>query len=571
MQVFLDTTAQDLAGNAVNAYQSSFNTESDPTTTAPTVVSYSPGYAVQNMPLNTVIDVGYSQPLDPTMVTPANVQLYLTGSIPVPVTVTLDPTGTVIHAVPNAALVANTYYYFYVQSGVQGTNGLPAQTLSYYFYTGASLATGATVVAVSPADKLGNVPVNANVRVRFSGPVDPLTVNGTTIQVSGGNQTVVPSAISFSENNQVVQITPNDVRPAATVMTLSIAGVTDLAGNVIPTQTTQFTTGVAPQTYTTYVINANPPSGQSNVPVNVAPSLQTSAVIDATSVNSNSFALYDTVLRQTVAATYSLSADGLSAYLLPNAPLAAGRAYNIYFNGRGIADLLGNSAVPCCGVNDFSFTTGTASDNQGPQVVAVSPANGLQQVPINALITVQFNEPVNSESLSQVTLSAGGGQAVGTQNSLSNANQTLSLVPLVTLAANTQYTLNITGVTDLVGNPMTPFTSSFTTGLVDFSQPVVANVFPANNTAGVLTTAIIQLQFSKFMNALTINSSTFTVLNGSTPIAGTIAVSPDGTIAIFTPSSALLTSTVYTVRATSSIVDLEGQALASFQSSFATQ
>ena len=64
------------------------------------------------------------------------------------------------------------------------------------------------MVAVSPADQLPNVPVNANIRVRFSGPIDPLTVNGTTIQVSGGNQTAVPSAISFSENNQVVQITP---------------------------------------------------------------------------------------------------------------------------------------------------------------------------------------------------------------------------------------------------------------------------------------------------------------------------------------------------------------------------
>ena len=46
--------------------------------------------------------------------------------------------------------------------------------------------------AVSPADKLGNVPVNANIRVRFSGPIDPLTVNGTSIQVSGGGQTAVP-------------------------------------------------------------------------------------------------------------------------------------------------------------------------------------------------------------------------------------------------------------------------------------------------------------------------------------------------------------------------------------------
>ena len=48
----------------------------------------------------------------------------------------------------------------------------------------------------------------------------------------------------------------------------------------------------------------------------------------------------------------------------------------------------------------------------------MSPANGLTQVPINALITVQFNEPVNSQSLGQVTLAANG-SAVASRTSLS--------------------------------------------------------------------------------------------------------------------------------------------------------
>ena len=255
VQVFLDTTAQDLEGNAVNAYQGSFNTVGDPTTTAPMVVNTSPGVNVPNMPLNTVIDVGYSEPLDPNTVNSSDVLLNGPGG-QVALMVTLDTTGTVIHAVPDTTLLANSGYCFYVQSGVLGTNGLAAQTLGYCFTTGSSSETGTTVVSVSPANQLPNVPVNANIRVRFSGPIDPLTVNGSTIQVSGGNQTAVPSAISFSENNQVVQITPHDPLPASTVMTLTLAGVTDLAGNVIAGQSTQFTTGLAPQTYTTYVINS---------------------------------------------------------------------------------------------------------------------------------------------------------------------------------------------------------------------------------------------------------------------------------------------------------------------------
>ena len=35
---------------------------------------------------------------------------------------------------------------------------------------------------------VANVPVNANIRVQFSGPIDPLTVNGTTIQVTAAGR-----------------------------------------------------------------------------------------------------------------------------------------------------------------------------------------------------------------------------------------------------------------------------------------------------------------------------------------------------------------------------------------------
>ena len=59
-----------------------------------------------------------------------------------PLTVTLDATQTVIHAVPNTNLAASSTYCFYVQGGVQGSNGLAAQTLGYCFFTGTSSADG---------------------------------------------------------------------------------------------------------------------------------------------------------------------------------------------------------------------------------------------------------------------------------------------------------------------------------------------------------------------------------------------------------------------------------------------
>jgi hypothetical protein len=204
-------------------------------------------------------------------------------------------------------------------------------------------------------------------------------------------------------------------------------------------------------------------------------------------------------------------------------------------------------------------------------VAGVSPAPGLQQVPINALVTVQFNEPVNSQSLTQVTLSANG-NPVAVSSGLANGNQTLTLVPQAALQANTLYTLTVTGVTDVAGNPMSgSVTSTFTTGFVDFSMPGVINVSPVNGANGVSASTTVQVQFNKLMNALSITNSTFVIFNGASLVPGTITVSPDGTVATFTPSNPLLTLTTYTVQATSGIIDLEGNALASFQSMFTTQ
>src|SRR5260221_681306 len=89
---------------------------------------------------------------------------------------------------------------------------------------------------------------------------------------------------------------------------------------------------------------------------------------------------------------------------------------------------------------------GTAGEVQ-PQVIGVSPANGLTGVPINAQVVIQFNEPVDALTVNQVTLSGGG--TVNVTRTLTNGNQTLVLVPVVPLITSTSYTLTITGVQDI--------------------------------------------------------------------------------------------------------------------------
>ena len=146
-------------------------------------------------------------------------------------------------------------------------------------------------------------------------------------------------------------------------------------------------------------------------------------------------------------------------------------------------------------------------------------------------------------------------------------------MPVAGLSASTAYNLTVAGVTDLSGNAMAAsFTSTFTTSAqADLTSPSVVTTSPLKAATGVPTTPVITVRFSKYMNPLSINALTFSCTPfAGTAVSGTITVSQDGTMATFTPTAALAKTTVYTIQLTTGIMDLEGQALTSFTSTFTT-
>jgi len=237
----------------------------------------------------------------------------------------------------------------------------------------------------------------------------------------------------------------------------------------------------------------------------------------------------------------------------------------------GIQDLSGN-LVGCAVLCNFQFTTGTAANTTGPMVLGVSPPNALTAVPINSQVVVEFSEPVDALTVNQVTLSSGG--TVNVTSTLTNANQTLVLEPVVPLNTNATYTIDVTGVKDLSGNALTATsTTTFSTGAgADLTPPSVTTVSPANGATAVATTSVIQLTFSKRIDPLTVTATNFTVYpSGGAAIAGTIVVAVNGLTATFTPTSALLASTLYYIDASTGITDLEGQPIAASVTSFTTE
>jgi RHS repeat-associated protein len=566
IQAFLDSTALDLDGVAAANYQGSFATVPNNSATAPTLLSANPPLGVTGVPTNVVMDMAFNQPLNPATLSASSVACYQNG-VWFQSAFSLLNGGTLLQVVPRSPLPANTIVNCILSAGILGANGVP---IANGGNNGVSFTTGSgpdnvipTIVSVSPPNGSSNVGDNAIVRLVFSKPVNPLTINTSTIQLTGGGTTAVPDSISFSNNNQSVLLTPHAPLPDSTQMTLVISGITDVAGNAVAPQTKQFTTGNGPDLVKPFAVNTSPFNNATNVPVNAVVMLQVNEPIDPGTVNSTSLLVKDAISGQGVAGTYSVSSDGLTITFLPAAALTTSHQYSVNFTGQGIADLAGNLLTNSANASDFNFATGTTTSTNAPQVIGTSPANAATAIPTNAQVMIQFNEPVDAAKLTGVTLTGSGGLNVS--QVLSNGNQTLTLIPALPLSASTTYTVTIAGVQDLSGNALvTPVTASFTTAAgANLILPTVASVNPVTGASGVATNASISVQFAYPINPLTVTNATFQVYPNTTtiPVAGSIAVLTNGLTATFTPSQPLDPSTTFVVQLTGGDLDLEGRGL----------
>jgi hypothetical protein len=207
-----------------------------------------------------------------------------------------------------------------------------------------------------------------------------------------------------------------------------------------------------------------------------------------------------------------------------------------------------------CAHDDFEEIDGMC-----PVVLSTNPDNGAINVPLDQVITATFNEEMNPATFTQASFTLQGtNQVTGT---VSFTGTTATFTPTAALASNTTYTAIIkTSVKDMTGNALQEnYVWTFSTG--GSITPMVIATDPANNTTGVFLNKIVDATFNMPMNHSTINATTFTIKQGTTPVAGTVSYS--GTTAYFTPNSPFAPNTVYTGTITTGAKNVQGTALAS--------
>lgn len=198
-----------------------------------------------------------------------------------------------------------------------------------------------------------------------------------------------------------------------------------------------------------------------------------------------------------------------------------------------------------------------------PTVLSTDAANNATNVAINNKISATFSVAMNSATITATTFTLQQG-TTSVSGTVGSTGATATFTPSVNLALNTVYKATITtGAKDMAGTALaTNYTWSFTTvAILDATLPTVISTDPANNAIGVVLNHLIITNFNGAMDPTTITSSTVTVKQGTTSVAG--AVTASSTAATFTPTNNLDASKIYTVTITTGVKNIAGKALAS--------
>ena len=373
--------------------------------------------------------------------------------------------------------------------------------------------------------------------------MNPLTINGTTFTLKLG---VTPIAGTVTYSGSTATFSPLIGLMAGSVYTATITtGAENPAGNPLANNYVW--------TFTTVSLSA--PMVLSTDPINNATAVVLNKVVTATfNMPMDPLTMIATTftLKQgttTIPGTVSFSGTTIS--YKPTSNLVSGTTYT-----ATITTAAKSAAGTAMAANYvWTFTTGTIT---APTVIATDPINLATGVAFNKTVTATFSVPMDPLTINSTTftLKLGTTPVTGT---ITYSGNTASFKPLSNLISGTTYTATITtGAKNLAGVAMANnYVWTFTTL---FTAPTVIATDPVNNATLVGLSKVVAATFSVPMNPATINGTTFTLKQGTTVIAGTVSYT--GSAAYFTPTSKLLSNTIYTATITTGAKNLAGTALA---------
>ena len=421
-----------------------------------------------------------------------------------------------------------------------------------------------SIAETFPVSQADTVVINPVVAVTFKSTASASEISASTLILKEGT---IPVAGTVTTSGTTINFTPaTDLKPE-TNYTATIKS-SKSSGNDSGEHSWSFKTGKHRQNNSLFVVSVTPQKSATDVATNINPTVTFNQEMTSSMTQLVTISLWQGTTPVSGTITYS----GKIATFIPTNVLTA----NLVYTGKVVLGTKSSNEEEDDDDEDgdnhqsantytWNFTTsGGGADVVPPTVLSVVPANNSTAIALNSKATVTFSEAMNSTTINSTnfTLKQGTNAVSGT---VAYSGTTATFTPAASLMANTIYTGTITtGAKDAAGNALaSDYSWSFTTAagvVTDVTPPTVLSAVPANNATAIATSIHPAVTFSEAMNSATINTTNFTLKQGSTAIAGTVAYS--GTTATFTPSSALAANTVYTGTITTGAKDAAGNAIA---------
>ena len=512
-----------------------------PAPTVPSILSTSPANNMTGVPLNTAYKVVFSGPIDPSTVASTNVALSPNGCTitnAVSAMLKVDASGRILSLTPAGFLAAGTTYYFSLNYGGAPYVADPAANqlggACYSFVAGfATDNTGPsfTMSNIAAGDTVGT---NVTPILGFDKPVDPSTQAAGLSVTQGGN----PVSGTWGFNTSYTQATFNPAGGFAASLPYVVSytsGLKDSAGNpLVNPGSISFSTGATADTTAATLVSWTPVY---NATTGLTPTFRlvfSKAMNPLTLLAPGQYYVFRALDGHIVPGTsVTASADRKTYTLTLPGPLDAGTSY--YWTTGAVYD----QAQHGVGTGNYPFTTGTAIDVTAPVVTQVSPPNGQIGVAVNAKVQILLSEPIDPSSVTSSSLQIAG---VPGDVSLSADGVTMTFTPNANLNVSQAYTVNAAGFTDLSGNAVVPFLSTFTTSASatpDTTHGTITQV-PATDATGVPTNAVVVFTFSKPYNPTGVSSGgTFRLYDNtsSTYVKGSVSMNAAFTTVTFTPTA----------------------------------
>lgn len=554
---------QDLAGNAMaRDVEWTLGVRAKPDEAAPKVLSTVPWNEAKRIPLDSPVEITFSEPLDEREINAFNIHFRDSKGRDVAGLVHYDGKASMIRFSPAYPLNYSTGYKVTVDRSVKDLSGNNlAEDFNFSFWTvDPPDGEAPRILSTYPADREKDIPLEARIQVAFSEPIKEITINEFTVFLSDG-QYRVPGAISYDKENKTLTFRPEKALSFGVDYVMTVKkGVKDLAGNDLKDGVIfAFRTLPVPDKVPPRLIFSAPAVGEAGVAVNSRLEVFFDESLDPASVN---------VFSVSVEAEGGKKVHGKASYVdnakkiafIPSAPLSHDSVYTVRISK--IKDAAGNMML---GVETWTFKTASAPDTKGPEVLSVRPETDSAGVDPLTKISVVFSEPVNSLTVNEFTFFiSDGANRIKSEIKAEPGANTAVLDPMYPLDYDKMYWVHVkAGVCDVAGNRMEKdFEWKFSTiEPPDLIPPRVASVWPKDGQDEVDVNSNVVVTFSEPVRELSVDRHSVQLFLNGRRLDGSVTYDKERRKASFAPAERLAFGLKYTLVVNPGIQDLSGNNL----------